>query len=123
MLFRSGRKLDLSGRSEPLALKSVLDTKSAAYIASFLAITPFLQEGINKGFIDFYNNKCDPSKNYDWKKIPFTKPGVLKLGPTVNFMEGDKHERHYLQKTQPDRKYLLDHYKPKLDKSPIINMT
>jgi len=123
-----GRKLDLSGRSEPLALKSVLDTTSAAYIASFIALTPFLQEGINKGFIDFYNNKCDPSKNYDWKKIPFTKPGVLKLGRmgrTVNFMESDKHERYYLQnqKRQLDRDYLLDHYKPILDKSPIINMT
>jgi hypothetical protein len=42
-------------KNEPIALKSAFQT-TAAYISAFIAITPFFQEGCNKGFTDYYIN-------------------------------------------------------------------
>src|SRR6478752_5539361 len=50
-------------KNEPLALKSAFQT-TAAYISAFIAITPFFQEGCNKGFMDYYIN-TDKTKYYE----------------------------------------------------------
>ena len=43
-------------KNEPLALKAAAFQTTAAYISAFIAITPFFQEGCNKGFMDYYFN-------------------------------------------------------------------
>ena len=50
-------------KNEPLALKSAFQT-TAGYISAFIAITPFFQEGCNKGFMDYYMN-TGKSKYYE----------------------------------------------------------
>ena len=50
-------------KHEPIALKAAFEP-TAAYISAFIAITPFLQEGCNKGFMDYYFN-TGKTKYYD----------------------------------------------------------
>lgn len=107
-------------KNEPLALKAVFEP-TAAYISAFIAITPFLQEGCNKGFMDYYLN-TGSAKYYEWKRVIFRSPGVLKRGLTVNILENKKIENLY-REDESIRKDLIKDYRPQLDKSPIINMT
>ena len=107
-------------KHEPLALKAAFEP-TAAYISAFIAITPFLQDGCNKGFMDYYFN-TGKTKYYDWKRVIYKNPGVIKKGSTVNFMENRKMEGLYGVDNSL-RENLIRDYRPILDKSPIINMT
>jgi hypothetical protein len=131
----SSRQSTISGISrcrvinnnEPLALKSAFQT-TAGYISAFIAITPFFQEGCNKGFMDYYIN-TGKTKYYDWKRITFPKPRVIKKGLTVNIMENiqdknkkDRENMLYIQ-DESTQKNLIANYKPQIEKSPILNMS
>ncbi|RYE14555.1 MAG: hypothetical protein EOP34_06245 [Rickettsiales bacterium] len=109
-------------KHEPLALKAAAFESSAAYITAFIALTPFFQEGCNKGFMEYYLNTGNAKYCGDWKRVIFKTPGVLKIGSTVNIMENKKIENTYAVE-ESRQKDLLRDYRSQLDKSPIINMT
>jgi hypothetical protein len=109
-------------KHEPLALKAAPFESSAAYITAFIALTPFFQEGCNKGFMEYYLNTGNAKYCGDWRRVIFKNPGVLKKGSTVNIMENKKIENTYTVE-ESRQKDLLRDYRSQLDKSPIINMT
>jgi hypothetical protein len=120
----SGERVGIN-KHEPIELKSAINlAASATYIAAFISLTPFLQEGCDAGFSKFYLNKGN-QRYYDWKGIPFTKPGIMQIGPelTVNIMENQKLEKAFTNQAESVRQRLIKEYKDKLNNSPIANIT
>jgi hypothetical protein len=112
-------------KSEAIALKSAVDlAASPAYIAAFISLTPFLQEACDSGFTKYYTNTGN-QRYFEWKGVHFSKPGILKNGPTINILENKKIEKFFDPEDEgiSVREGLIKEYKEKLKNSPISSMT
>lgn len=91
-------------------------------LSTLVSISPILQQACNEGYTEFFFNKGS-DKYIGWKKLVFSRPGLLVRQGTVNWLENvRKNNRLYLDPTDGVGQARIDESKLRIEKSPILNI-